>query len=1387
VKKPSPFLIFVCIVFVLVTSAMLFIQSKTFAHVFKGVIAKYLPKDMGIDADFSEFAIKMYPPGLSLKNPHITLRDRNILKLPAGSSVRAERIDFDFRPLQMFTGDVRVHELVIVGGDVNLLVQEEAEPKVKKPGVLKQMLVPKFHWDELFQVHAEAVVIQDSKARVEWIGTGNSVELQVKNLRLGQWMGRGGLGYEFKADLTGLGGSVLDSVPVLKSLDNLQATAHINALGVQLDSVHLRAKGLEVQGDGMVRGNLQNPKDGLSLEADLSSQADIGLIASAINPTLGSSSKSAPQISGSALFTGRVRGNLMKALETLKLQGEFAAKDFQFRKFHADEIKASGTWTSSATGGEIDLEKAVIMERESLRAPGHPASGGQVEVGALKMKIGSSDPVKVKLNLDKANVQWLAALGLADLNPVFPLLFKASGPIEAWIAPPAAKRPFSLKAQLKLKIDDFLLDNQKLTQNRPQHRIFKIPTFSLEGPLVIDGTGIHPEGITLEVARTKLKLAGGIHFEKGFDLYGSGTANLADLGEVAENTIRGEGQVAVHVHGPAQRLMIDVDVDAKNAYYIHLNLGDIKGRITWDDDHNYLFLHKMSATKGATEYGVDGRLDLGKSDSIALKATIGKGNIQDFIQIFAELTQNLWWFPQSLSGPFTGELDIDGGIDLKELQILGRLNGNSWDLLGERFAKVTMLGGYNRGKYYVSDFKATKHNGRIAARIEYDDDNFDWDLHTSQFTVSDLDHIAQLDVPIRGKIQIDSTGQGKLGNIQSNSRALLNDLLVRGVPMPPSQLTLVTSGGVHRARGTLLGNQGELDAVYDFNPTHTSRINAELRHLDFSPMLLLLNPKSITDPQLQGIASGAIRLSFSSGQIERADGDVSIKEYVLAKTGTKFQLGEPVSFKVNDGTFELPKLRILSSASNPSRNSEALVHLSGKKSELNGRVSGNVDVSLAEFVTSAVQRAAGAADLDFKIGGNLKAPTLTGEARPQNATVWVQGLESPFENVTGAFQIRQNAIYVQGLEGDLAGGRASASGTILLFADRYPLISLKGDLSGNKLRFFPFQYAKVRGSMSVTGDHLPYLVEGKFDVESALSREKVLQQKQATGLKAVQYTPPPTSQRQSDYPKFKLKIDAVADKGILVQNDLFDAELKAKVTLVNTLEAPRLLGSAELVQGKMIFKDRVFQIQSASGIFDNPTVINPKFNLAAKTDLNGVKIQLYASGTMDDYKIELSSTPVMSETDILSLLALGITPNETKRMSSADRSTVESGEAASLILHSLDFNREVQDKTGIQIHLDESTNTQVGSSVFQRQNSNDATTAPRIVIKKQLTKNLDISYGSTVGVGTASERQINAEMKVSPGFSVIGVWDNYESIDSTQEKNTSYSYGLDLKLQKRFK
>jgi translocation and assembly module TamB len=202
--------------------------------------------------------------------------------------------------------------------------------------------------------------------------------------------------------------------------------------------------------------------------------------------------------------------------------------------------------------------------------------------------------------------------------------------------------------------------------------------------------------------------------------------------------------------------------------------------------------------------------------------------------------------------------------------------------------------------------------------------------------------------------------------------------------------------------------------------------------------------------------------------------------------------------------------------------------------------------------------------------------------------------------------------------------------------------------------------------------------------------------------------------------------------------------------------------------------------------FDSPATINPRFEVLATTELNNRKIQMFAAGRLDRYKIEFSSNPPMPENEILSFLALGVSSDDSRRLRMTDRSAYEQGEAASLVLHSLDFNREVQNKTGLQIGIDEATDQTAANSAFRSRAETDTNAAsPKIVIRRQLGPRVGLSVGSTVGVGASTQQEVNAEVQVTRRLSVQGVWNRIET--ANQDEPGRSSYGVDLKVQKRFK
>jgi len=134
---------------------------------------------------------------------------------------------------------------------------------------------------------------------------------------------------------------------------------------------------------------------------------------------------------------------------------------------------------------------------------------------------------------------------------------------------------------------------------------------------------------------------------------------------------------------------------------------------------------------------------------------------------------------------------------------------------------------------------------------------------------------------------------------------------------------------------------------------------------------------------------------------------------------------------------------------------------------------------------------------------------------------------------------------------------------------------------------------------------------------------------------------------------------------------------------------------------------------------------------------------------------------------------------------------VQRGEAASLVLHSLDFNRDLEEKTGFQVKLDESLNNRQGTSVFTPLSQADTAAAPQITIRRQLNQRLSLSAGSTVGIGTNKSNQLNMDYLVNKNFSLTSVFTNYGNSGTSDiqssTQTTENSFGLDLKFQKKFK
>lgn len=288
------------------------------------------------------------------------------------------------------------------------------------------------------------------------------------------------------------------------------------------------------------------------------------------------------------------------------------------------------------------------------------------------------------------------------------------------------------------------------------HGLLQTSAIKVQGQVSADAREFRADAVELQMANSKVQVQGKVDFETGYDLRGSGKVDLKDIGTLSEQPILGHGNLAVQVVGPAKNVLIHFDVDAQETEYLHLALGALKGRITWDDGTNQVLFPGAELSKGRTRYLGKGQIDAGDIEKIDLDFQV-TGDIEDLIQVFEYKRKTSVGFRTRSQVGIKGPITVRGGLDLASLKVLTSLQGWDWDYWGERLSTVSAAGGFDGGRYFIDRFESLKNRGKLFGSISHSPDgSIEWKLRSEALSLNDVDLIARLDVPIRGQLAVQS-------------------------------------------------------------------------------------------------------------------------------------------------------------------------------------------------------------------------------------------------------------------------------------------------------------------------------------------------------------------------------------------------------------------------------------------------------------------------------------------------------------------------------------------------------------------------------------------------------------------------------------------------------
>jgi autotransporter translocation and assembly factor TamB len=295
-------------------------------------------------------------------------------------------------------------------------------------------------------------------------------------------------------------------------------------------------------------------------------------------------------------------------------------------------------------------------------------------------------------------------------------------------------------------------------------------------------------------------------------------------------------------------------------------------------------------------------------------------------------------------------------------------------------------------------------------------------------------------------------------------------------------------------------------------------------------------------------------------------------------------------------------------------------------------------------------------------------------------------LEQAVRQLNGKIHLSPRYAMVEGVSGRIEQGRFDLDGRVEM-ADLRPV---RGEIALT-LKTLPLQVpntldAVVDGNLKLKGElHRSslegslILLEGNYYKNVELSLWSLMTQ--ATQTRRAVSTPEAT-----EYPEWfegiGLNIDLSYRYPFSVDNNLARLEVAPDLTITGTLAKPILNGRAEVTEGEVLFRGKVFEVKRGVVDFINPYEIEPTFDILSEIRVRQYQITLSITGTPDKLLVKLSSDPYESENDILSLILFGKTNAElTSGQTSGDTTTQQM--LANLLINT--YGEEVKDTTGLDI------------------------------------------------------------------------------------------------------
>ncbi|MGZ8441646.1 MAG: translocation/assembly module TamB domain-containing protein, partial [Candidatus Deferrimicrobiaceae bacterium] len=447
------------------------------------------------------------------------------------------------------------------------------------------------------------------------------------------------------------------------------------------------------------------------------------------------------------------------------------------------------------------------------------------------------------------------------------------------------------------------------------------------------------------------------------------------------------------------------------------------------------------------------------------------------------------------------------------------------------------------------------------------------------------------------------------------------------------------------------------------------------------------------------------------------------------------------------------------------------VRISGRVSwggTLDLRVDGKLPASAVRLVVPSVfDRLDGTVTLEARVTGNRDAPSIVGTGHLEGGIVSFIGYNQIFEGMRADAVISHEKIVFDHFEGRSGGGSIDGWGEVPLKMDAGQRLYFSVDFLDVRYPYPEDFRPVVQGHAELIGPVKDLLVTGDVEVQSA-RYTRVLYPEKALVDFSRRLSNVVARREKSEF-RVRLDINVVADRTIRIKNNLADLKAGGEFQVVGDTRKVIVLGTIDVYEGYVELYGSRYDVKRATVDFQDPRRINPRLDARGETKKGNYNIAVLVSGTFEKPEVDFTSDPPLSRTDIVSLLAFGVTTQNTATYGTGLGTSSGGGSTAAIALGSTVGG------------VNEKIRSTVGLDKFSIEPGYSATTKtfePKFVVGKSFGDRASVSMATTVG--TSAESTATAEYKLREHIFLQGSW---QSATTTQGGDL----GGDLKFRYRYR